>query len=541
MNKDILQEIITKVNPKGLTKYINARPEFKEYIDSFNIGHTSNHIEKIYLILNNPEYICKNNKKKSFKNLEEGYRQFCDTGKKCPCRMENQVEKIKESWANKTEKQKIDLFEKQKKTCLEKYGVDNPLKSKEIRQKAEKTYKENTGYQNPLQNPEVIQKIKNDCFEKYGVEYPFQNKEIRDKTLNVQVQRYGSLMSHARTKMLEMYLDNPFTDEGIKKKIVQYNQETFGVSHVSQRADVKERKRQTSIDNYGVDSHTKRHYSYETLKILENKELLKNTMVGKSYQQLGYELGVADSTVKRAVIKHELQYSYSHKNSVQESEITDFLKEHDIKYLVNDRSIISPLELDIVIPSKNVAIEFCGVYWHSDRVNPNIHYHYNKLSRTADNGYKLITIFENEWNYNRDYIKSIILNSINYYNYRDNIIINDDYEAYIGGKLVGKLLFDVVDDYVIINEYNYYEVNSRQLFGLFINKIKQTCNPNSIEYTHDNRYPSNYCIDIPVKQIIPVSYWWTDNKRLFNADYNGDTSKMYKIWDCGKIIYRWQK
>ena len=84
-------------------------------------------------------------------------------------------------------------------------------------------------------------------------------------------------------------------------------------------------------------------------------------------------------------------------------------------------------------------------------------------------------------------------------------------------------------------------MNSRQLFGLFINKIKQTCNPNSIEYTHDNRYPSNYCIDIPVKQIIPVSYWWTDNKRLFNADYNGDTSKMYKIWDCGKIIYRWQK
>ena len=37
--------------------------------------------------------------------------------------------------------------------------------------------------------------------------------------------------------------------------------------------------------------------------------------------------------------------------------------------LFNDRTILKPLELDIVLPSIKLAIEYDGVYWHSNEIS----------------------------------------------------------------------------------------------------------------------------------------------------------------------------
>ena len=91
--------------------------------------------------------------------------------------------------------------------------------------------------------------------------------------------------------------------------------------------------------------------------------------------------------------------------SKQEQELQNFLKQH-IDIECNDRSIISPYELDIVIPSKNIAIEYNGLYWHSEQRGKDRNYHLNKYNMCKDKGYRLIQIFEDEWLTKQDIVKS---------------------------------------------------------------------------------------------------------------------------------------
>jgi len=59
----------------------------------------------------------------------------------------------------------------------------------------------------------------------------------------------------------------------------------------------------------------------------------------------------------------------SHSVSSGESEVTEFLKLYFDTVISRDRKIVSPYELDIVIPLKKLAIEYCGLYWHSEKSN----------------------------------------------------------------------------------------------------------------------------------------------------------------------------
>jgi len=66
-----------------------------------------------------------------------------------------------------------------------------------------------------------------------------------------------------------------------------------------------------------------------------------------------------------------------------------------------DRSIIAPKELDIYLPEHNLAIEYCGMYWHSHKdqedERKNKRRHAEKHRLCAEKGIRLITIFESEW------------------------------------------------------------------------------------------------------------------------------------------------
>lgn len=61
-------------------------------------------------------------------------------------------------------------MKKIKQTCLEKYGVENPFASEEIKEKIYQTNMEKYGVKIPTQNPEIQAKYKETCLEKYG--YP---------------------------------------------------------------------------------------------------------------------------------------------------------------------------------------------------------------------------------------------------------------------------------------------------------------------------------------------------------------------------------
>jgi hypothetical protein len=104
---------------------------------------------------------------------------------------------------------------------------------------------------------------------------------------------------------------------------------------------------------------------------------------------------------------------YSSTKRKSQNELYNFIKSnYEGTINPDDRTLISPKELDIYIPDKNIAFEYCGNIWHSEKFNKDKNYHYDKMSSCLEKGVQLITIFEDEWKLKNDICKSRILNLI---------------------------------------------------------------------------------------------------------------------------------
>ena len=100
--------------------------------------------------------------------------------------------------------------------------------------------------------------------------------------------------------------------------------------------------------------------------------------------------------------------------STPEKEIVEFLKSilPEIEIKENVRDIIDNGELDIYVPSYRVAIELNGLFWHSELLKDK-NYHLNKTLACEQKNVHLFHIFEDEWKYKKDIIKSMLKNIFN--------------------------------------------------------------------------------------------------------------------------------
>jgi hypothetical protein len=77
------------------------------------------------------------------------------------------------------------------------------------------------------------------------------------------------------------------------------------------------------------------------------------------------------------------------------------------------KKVIYPHEVDVFNKELNIAIEYNGLYWHSENneLSPkDKKYHQNKFIKCYEKNIKLITIFENEWQHKQEIVKSILKN-----------------------------------------------------------------------------------------------------------------------------------
>ena len=95
-----------------------------------------------------------------------------------------------------------------------------------------------------------------------------------------------------------------------------------------------------------------------------------------------------------------------------ELEFEDFLKENNINYQKNCRSIITPQEIDFYLPDFKIGFELDGLYWHCEEQKPK-NYHLDKTEKCENIGIRLIHIFEDEWLYKKEICKSIIKSILN--------------------------------------------------------------------------------------------------------------------------------
>ena len=82
-------------------------------------------------------------------------------------------------------------------------------------------------------------------------------------------------------------------------------------------------------------------------------------------------------------------------------------KENVIK---GDRNILNGKEIDILIPSFNIGIEYNGLRWHSESFFKNRQYHLLKTMEAKKKGIDLIHVFEDEWKNN----KNLVIDKINH-------------------------------------------------------------------------------------------------------------------------------
>lgn len=93
-----------------------------------------------------------------------------------------------------------------------------------------------------------------------------------------------------------------------------------------------------------------------------------------------------------------------------EGEISTFLQGLGFRVEERVRTLVAPLEIDIYLPDQKVAIEYCGVYYHSDLFKPEEARtrHIHKLQECEKIGVRLITIFSDEWISRKEIVKAYL-------------------------------------------------------------------------------------------------------------------------------------
>jgi transposase-like protein len=113
---------------------------------------------------------------------------------------------------------------------------------------------------------------------------------------------------------------------------------------------------------------------------------------------LADKLGVSYSHTKQLCKKYDIAITKTWR-SKPEIELYDFCASSFSEYSWehSDRTILGDRELDIVNHHKKIAIEYCGLYWHSQHYgNKERGYHRKKTVDCSKKGYKLITVFESD-------------------------------------------------------------------------------------------------------------------------------------------------
>lgn len=97
-----------------------------------------------------------------------------------------------------------------------------------------------------------------------------------------------------------------------------------------------------------------------------------------------------------------------------EQEVADFIVSllPGEPVVTSDRSVIHPKELDIYIPSRNLAVEFNGLYWHSEAAGKGRNYHREKWEACRDAGIQLIQVWEDEWRDKKEIVQSMLAHKL---------------------------------------------------------------------------------------------------------------------------------
>jgi len=243
--------------------------------------------------------------------------------------------------------------------------------------------------------------------------------------------------------------------------------------------------------------------------------------------------------------------------SIQEENLFKFISKYG-KFIRRDRAILNNKELDFVNYEFRLAIEYCGLYWHSNKFKRR-NYHLNKLEACLNNGYKLITIFEDEWVFKPKVVmyklRTIFndvknfeldkhhISKINYlyakkffdcYSFNSIDVSSITFGMFVDDLLVCAVNF-VYDDVWIVNDIaflsNYYNIES---VYIILDYFKDRYNISELKLYVDRRWDiydfNSY--GFALYKIIEPKYWYIEKQRRLDKKVG-----KFGVWDCGYKLF----
>ena len=304
-------------------------------------------------------------------------------------------------WGVENPSQLDSVKEKKKETYIKNYNVEHYSKTDEYKEKIKSTSLEKWGDDHYSKTDEYKEKIKSTSLENWGVESPFSTKEVKDKIKETNKKRWG--------------FENPFQSEDVKDKIKKTNLERWGVEYVFQSDYIKDKIRKTNFEKFGND-----HY-------IKSEEYFNNTIIGSDIDHIEY---IGDSIhLFKCDVGHNYEVNidnyYNRKKSnvnicticnpigdfksIKENDLFDFIKSQYSGNII--QSYRDGLEIDIYLPELKLGFEFNGLYWHSDKLKDR-NYHKEKTNYFKDRDIRIIHVWEDDWDFKNNIIKSQISNLI---------------------------------------------------------------------------------------------------------------------------------
>ena len=312
-----------------------------------------------YAIENGVQNICICGNLKTFKGYAKGYSRTCGS-KKC-------------------------INTAYKSTLLDNYGVLNVFQLETVKSKSKQTNLEKYGHEHPTQSKQIKEKVKQTNLNRHGVEYIFKNKTFIDKREETNLKKYG--FKHATQS------------NQIKNKTKESNLEKYS-KHPSKIKENRHKSNTTRMLNEDIKNPS-RELVRKKLKEYDNKSL--------NILSLAKEYNVEPNWLGRQLKKQNINIKHCNFSNTHK-EISDYISELGYNVKNNDRIIIKPLEIDIVVD--NLAIEVNGIYWHTSNNTDSKLKHKNKMDLILSKKFDFLSITDIEWHSKQDIIKSIISNRL---------------------------------------------------------------------------------------------------------------------------------
>lgn len=356
----------------------NYPEEYKFIIEFFKEKSIENipFKERVYLILHNKLSIpkCKNDdcfNYVKFQNSTLGYREYCST--KCI-----------------SSDPKIKNIKKQK--SIDKFGTETPAQSKVIKDKIIETNQKKWGSNSPMCNDEIKNKSIQTLIKNYGVDNPSKSesiKKIRIESFKKNVESYKE--NYKKTSLLKYGVDHPWKNSEIHKKTMFKFYENF-------RERIIEKVKNTNFIFIDFQKERTTNLIFRCSECIRDFSILTYQF----YYRMNSKISICTNC-----------FPISDSSSISQSELLKYIqKKYEGRILENSKKIIEPFEIDIFLPELNLAFEFNGVWWHSEKFK-NKNYHKQKLELCQEKGIKLITIWEDDWLTKREICESFISNKMN--------------------------------------------------------------------------------------------------------------------------------